>query len=159
MIKAGKLVFLISFFALLVQNLYFFSDKSNELLVMPLILLLGGGGAFFLGRRIGDEDTDFQVNIFLWAFSVRLWMGIVFYGWDLTGVFGDEDTAGYMFGWTLAQNWYLNGIDGFISDLSNILFQRQNVGQGVIWGIPMFIAGGPSRMIVSAINSFAGSLL
>lgn len=159
MIKAGKLVFLISFFALLVQNLYFFSDKSDELLVMPLILLLGGGGAFFLGRTVGDEDADFQVNIFLWAFSIRLWMGTVFYGWDLTGVFGDEDAAGYLFGWTLAQNWYLNGIDGFISDISLVLFERQNVGQGIIWGIPMFIAGGPSRMIVSAINSFAGSML
>ncbi len=159
MIKAGKLVFLISFFALLVQNLYFFSDKSDELLVMPLILLLGGGGAFFLARTVDDEDSDFQVNIFLWAFSIRLWMGIVIYGWDLTGLFGDEDAAGYVFGWELAENWYRNGIDGFISDLSLILFERQNVGQGLIWGIPMFIAGGPSRMIVSAINSFAGAML
>lgn len=159
MIKAGKLVFLISFFALLVQNLYFFSDKSDELLVIPLILLLGGGGAFFLSRNATDEDADFQVNIFLWAFSIRLWLGIVFYGWDLTGVFGDEDAAGYLIGWQFAENWYQNGIDGFIADLSLVLFERQNVGQGLIWGIPMFIAGGPSRMIVSAINSFAGAML
>jgi hypothetical protein len=159
MIKAGKLVFLLSFFALLIQSLYFFSDKPDELMAMPLILLLAGGTAFFLGRTVGGEDSDFQVNIFLWAFSIRLWMGIIFYGWDLTGVFGDEDAASFMFGWELAENWYLNGIDGFISDLSMVVFERQNLGQGVIWGIPMFIAGGPSRMIVSTINSFAGSLL
>ena len=159
MIKAGKLVFLLSFFALLVQCLFLFSEKADELIVMPLILLLGGAGAFFLGRAEKDEDADFQVNIFLWAFSIRLWMGMIFYGWDLTGVFGDEDAAGYILGWELAENWYRNGIDGFISDLSMVFFDRQNVGQGLIWGIPMFIAGGPSRMIVSAINSFAGALL
>jgi hypothetical protein len=86
-------------------------------------------------------------------------MGMLLYGWDLSAVFGDEDASGYFAGWILAKNWYANGLDGFVSDIFKIFFEKQNVGQTLIWGIPMFIAGGPSRMIVSAINSFAGSLL
>lgn len=159
MIASGKLVFLITFFAFLVQSLFFFAEKSDELMAIPLVLILGGTIAFLLGRGAKDEDADFQVNIFFWAFSVRLMLGIVFYGWDLTELFGDEDASGYLLGWTYAENWYKNGIDGFITDLTTVFFDKQNVGQGIIWGIPMFIAGGPSRMIVSVINSFAGSLL
>ncbi len=159
MFRSGKLIFLLTFFALLVQSLLFFYEKPDELLAIPLTLLLAGLGAFFIGRNIEDDDGDFQVNIFLLAFSVRLWAGIVIYGWDLTAVFGDEDAAGYMMGWHVASNWYKGGIDAFISDLSMVFFEKANVGQAIIWGIPMFIAGGPSRMIVSVINSFAGSML
>lgn len=159
MFRSGKLVFLLTFFALLVQSLIFFYEKPDELMAIPLALLLGGAGAFFIGRNVEDEDGDFQVNIFLLAFSIRLWAGIVIYGWDLTTFLGDEDASGYMFGWQVASNWYTSGIDGFISDLSMVFFEKANIGQGIIWGIPMFVAGGPSRMIVSVINSFAGSLL
>jgi hypothetical protein len=159
MFRSGKLIFLLTFFALLVQSLVFFYEKPDELMAIPLALLLGGAGAFFIGRNIDDEDGDFQVNIFLLAFSVRLWAGIVIYGWDLTAIVGDEDASGYMLGWQAASNWYKGGIDAFVSDLSMVFFEKANLGQGIIWGIPMFIAGGPSRMIVSVINSFAGSML
>lgn len=159
MFRSGKLIFLLTFFALLVQSLVFFYEKPDELMAIPLTLILAGLGAFFIGRNIEDDDGDFQVNIFLLAFSIRLWAGIVIYGWDLTTFLGDEDASGYMFGWHVASNWYNSGIDGFISDLSMVFFEKANVGQGIIWGIPMFIAGGPSRMIVSVINSFAGSML
>lgn len=159
MIRSGKIVFLITFFALLIQSLFLFEERADELMAIPLILFLGGVTAFLLNRYEFDDDTDFQVDIFLWAFSIRLWMGMIFYGWDLTGVFGDEDASGYIFGWELAENWYKYGLDGFISDVAAVLFEKANVGQGIIWGIPMFIAGGPSRMIVSVVNSFAGSLL
>lgn len=159
MIGLGKIVFLLTFFAYLAQCVIFFHDKPDELLVVPLVLILAGSAAYFLGRKRGDEDTEFQLNIFFWAFSVRLWMGIFFYGWDLTGLFGDEDASGYMSGWAAAENWYRNGFNGFASDIVRVFFGTQNLGQSIIWGIPMFIAGGPSRMIVSVINSFAGSLL
>ncbi len=128
-------------------------------MAIPLILILGGSAAYFLGKNRDREDADFQVNIFLLAFSIRLLMGMVIYGWDLTGIFADEDSSGYISGWLVAENWYKNGFDGFFNDLSMVFFEKANIGQSVIWGIPMFIAGGPSRMIVSAINSFAGSLL
>ncbi len=159
MVALGKIFFLFTFFAFLVQSLYFFGDKADELLAVPMVLAFGGLAAFLLGRNLADEDADFQVNIFFWAFSLRLWMGIIFYGWDLTELFGDEDASGYMSGWTFAQNWYENGFDGFVSDIWLVFFEEQNVGQGLLWGIPMFIAGGPSRMIVSVVNAFAGSML
>jgi hypothetical protein len=54
---------------------------------------------------------------------------------------------------------YPNGFDGFVSDVYRIIVTEQNLGQSMIWGIFMFIAGGPSRLIVSVINSFAGSIL
>ncbi len=159
MIKAGKLVFLLTFFALVVQSLLFFWETPDELMAMPLILILGGAGAFLLSKNIRDEDRDFQIDIFLWAFSVRLWMGMILYGWGLSDVFGDEDSSGYVGGWIMAQSWYENGFDGFVTSLSQILFERQNIGQAFIWAIPTFIAGGESRIIVSAVNSLAGALL
>ncbi len=158
MIRSGKLVFFLTFFAVIVQALAFFSDKSDELMAIPLILILGGVAAVFLGRS-ADEDADFQVNIFLWAFSVRLWMGMILYGWGLSELFGDEDASGYGIGWQFADNWYKNGFDGFVTNLTEVFFAKQNIGQGLIWAIPTFIAGGKSRMVVSVINSFAGALL
>lgn len=158
MIRLGKIAFLFTFFALLIQSLLFF-DQADELIAVPYALILGGIAAFFLGRRAHDEDADFQVNIFFWAFSIRIWMGLLLYGWGLSELFGDEDAGGYNAAWALASNWYQNGFDGFVSDLGRVIFERQNVGQALIWGIPTFIAGGPSRMIVSITNSFAGALL
>lgn len=159
MIASGKIVFLLTFFAFLAQCLVFFNDRPDELLVIPFALILAGIAAYALSRNHADPDADFQLNLFFWAFSVRLWMGIFFYGWDLTALFGDEDASGYISGWAVAENWYRNGFEGFASDLTRVFFEKQNLGQSIIWGIPMFIAGGPSRMIVSVINSFAGSLL
>ncbi len=159
MIKAGKIVFLLTFFALIIQSLIFFWETPDELMAMPLILILGGVGAFFLSKNIRDEDRDFQIDIFLWAFSIRLWMGMILYGWGLSELFGDEDTSGYLGGWEMAQTWYENGFDGFVSSLLLVFFELQNVGQIFIWAIPTYIAGGESRMVVSAINSFAGALL
>ncbi len=158
MIASGKLVFLLTFFAFLIQSLLFFIDKPDELMAIPLTLVLAGAAAYYLSNR-ADEDADFQLNIFFWAFSMRIWVGIILYAWGFSEVFGDEDASGYISGWTLAQNWYLHGIDGFLNDLYTVIFQKQNLGQSVIWGIPLYIAGGPSRMIVSIINSFAGSML
>lgn len=158
MLSSGKLIFLLTFFAFLIQSSFLFFDKPDELMAIPLVLILGGAGAYWLGRGKG-ELVDFQVNIFLIAFSIRILVGLVFYGWDLTGIFGDEDSSGYITGWLMAENWYRNGYDGFVSDLADIFFLKTNVGQSIIWGIPMFIAGGPSRMIVSVINSFAGAFL
>ena len=155
----GKLIFSLTFLALFVQGLYLFSDKSDELMFIPLVFILGLGTAFFLNKNPYREDAEFQINIFLIAFSLRLLLGIIIYGWDLTGIFGDEDSSGYITGWVVAQNWYHNGIDGVVSDIYRILVAQQNVGQSVIWGFFMFIAGGPSRMIVSVINGFAGSVL
>ena len=159
MIKYGKIIFLITFLALAIQSPFVFYEKPDELMFIPFVLILGGVTAYLLSKNSDEEDADFQVNIFLLAFSVRLWVGFIFYGFDFTKIIGDEDAGAYLGGWTMAQNWYKNGFDGFISDLYTVFFKKQNVGQWVIWGIPMFIAGGPSRMIVSVMNSFAGSLL
>ncbi len=158
MIRLGSIVFLLTFFALMVQSLFFFSDQSDELLAIPLMLILGGVAAFFISR-FGGEDTEFQTGIFFWAFSLRLWMGMLMYGWGLKDLFGDEDASGYAAGWKMAQNWYANGFDGFTSDLVRVFFDRQNEGQALLWAFPSFIAGGESRMIVSVLNSFAGALL
>jgi hypothetical protein len=157
--KYGLLIFLVTFFALLFQAPFLFNDRPDELMFLPLLLILGLGTAFFLGKNPDKKDAEFQINIFLVAFSVRVLLGIIFYGWDLSSIFGDEDSAGYIMGWGVALNWYKNGIDGVISDIYRIFVDKQNVGQSVIWGSFMFIAGGPSRMIVSVINSFAGSIL
>src|SRR5690606_35709519 len=99
------------------------------------------------------------INIFLIAFSVRLWMGILLYGWGLTAVFGDDDASGYGGGWDFALNWYQNGFDGLLNDVWFVLFEQQNVGHKFLWGIPMFFAGGESRMVVSTNSAFDGALL
>jgi hypothetical protein len=155
----GKIIFSIAFIALFVQGIFLFSGKSDELMFIPLVFILGLGTAFFLNKNPDRSDAEFQINIFLIAFSARLLLGIIIYGWDLKAVLGDEDSSGYILGWTVAQNWYKNGFDGFVSDIIRIFVDKQNVGQSVIWGTFMFVAGGPSRMIVSVINSFAGSVL
>lgn len=157
--KYGLLIFWITFFALLFQAPFLFSGKPDELMFIPLVLVLGLGTIFLLKKNPDREDAEFQINIFLMAFSVRLILGIIIYGWDLSSIFGDEDSSGYITGWTVAQNWYKNGFDGVVTDIFRIFVDKQNVGQSVIWGSFMFIAGGPSRMIVSVINSFAGSVL
>ncbi len=157
--KYGILIFSATFFAVFIQALFLFSDKSDELMSIPLILILGLGSIFYLNRNPNKEDAEFQVNIFLTAFSLRLLLGFIVYGWDLAAIFGDEDASGYISGWVVAQNWFRNGLDGFISDIYHVFVDRYNTGQSVIWGSFMFIAGGPSRLIVSVINSFAGSIL
>ncbi|HMO80749.1 MAG TPA: glycosyltransferase family 39 protein [Pyrinomonadaceae bacterium] len=159
MIEFGKIIFLVSFFGCIIQSLILFGDNADEMLAIPLMLILGGAGAFFLSRNSDDEDSGFQINIFLWAYSLRLWMGMALYGWELSEIFGDEDSSGYVYGWRMASNWYENGFDGFISDLVFVLFDQQNVGQALIWAIPTFFAGGESRMIVSVVNSLAGAML
>lgn len=159
MIGLGKLVFLLTFFAMLLQSAYFFAYESTELIAAPLMLLLGGLAGFALSRRMDDPDSEFQVNIFFWAYSLRIWMGIILYGWDLKDLFGDEDASGYLGGWAMAKNWYDNGFEGFANDLVRVFFERQNEGQALIWAIPTFLAGGESRMIVSVVNCFAGALL
>jgi hypothetical protein len=155
----GKLTFLITFFALTIQGVFVFIDKPDELMFIPLTLILAGGGVYFLNKSSKNNETDFQTNIFLLAFSLRLLVGFILYGWDLSAAFGDEDSSGYIMGWYAAENWYRNGFDGFFSDIFAVFALKQNVGQSIIWGIPMFIAGGPSRMIVSVVNSFAGAFL
>jgi uncharacterized membrane protein YeaQ/YmgE (transglycosylase-associated protein family) len=157
--KYGILIFFATFFILLFQAPFLFNDKPDELMFIPLVLIIGLGATFFLNKSSDKVDAEFQVNIFLVAFSLRIMLGIIIYGWDLTGVFGDEDSTGYISGWYVAQNWYKNGIDGFIADLYLVFIGKQNIGQNIIWGFLMFIANGPSRMIVSVINSFAGSML
>lgn len=159
MIAAGKIVFLITFFALVVQGLIFFIDDPDELTFLPLVLILAGIAGYLLRERGRDPDAVFQSDIFFWAYSVRLWMGMVMYGWGLKDLFGDEDASGYVAGWSMASNWYQNGFDGFSADLVRVFFERQNEGQALIWAIPTFLAGGESRMIVSTVNSFAGALL
>lgn len=159
MIKVGKFVFLITYIAFILQSVIIFSDNPDELMAIPLVLILAGAAAFFLSRNIADKDRDFQVNIFLWAFSLRLWMGLIMYAWGLKDLFGDEDASGYAAGWGMAQRWYEGGLNAFFNDLVRVFFERQNEGQGFIWAIPTFLAGGHSRMIVSVVNSFAGSLL
>ncbi|QYO67561.1 undecaprenyl-diphosphate phosphatase [Leptolyngbya sp. 7M] len=106
MIGLGKLVFLLTFFAMLLQSAYFFAYEATELIAVPLMLLLGGIAGFALGRRTDDPDSEFQVNIFFWAYSLRIWMGIILYGWGLKDLFGDEDASGYLGGWGMAKNWY-----------------------------------------------------
>jgi hypothetical protein len=158
MIRSGKLIFLITFFAFLLQSVFLFSDKPDELMAIPLVMVFAGTMIYFLNRH-RDEDFEFKINIFLIAFSLRIMMSLIMYGWGLKDVFGDEDASGYLAGWGMAQNWYKHGLDGFFNDLYKVLFMRQNEGQGFIWAIPTFIAGGESRMIVSVVNAFAGSLL
>ena len=157
--KHGKIFFFVTFFSMVILGPVLMYKKPDELMFIPLILILGLGTSLFLDRNPDKEDANFQISIFFIAFSLRIWLGFVIYGFDLAKVFGDEDASGYIEGWVAAQNWYNNGIDGFINDIFRVLFKQQNVGQSVIWGIPMFIAGGPSRLIVSVINSFAGSVL
>ena len=157
--KYGKVFYFLTFFAMVVLSPFFFYDKPDELLFVPFILVLGLGTIYFLGRNPDREDADFQINIFLLAFAVRIWVGFILYGLNLSAVVGDEDASGYIFGWTVVENWYKTGLDGFFSDLIRIFVKEQNVGQSVLWGFFMLIAGGPSRMIVSIINSFAGSVL
>lgn len=161
MTSTGKFVFLITFFALLLQSLYLFSDSPDEFMFIPFVLILGGATSAYLmySKSQSPEDVNYQLNLFLWAFSLRLWAGIIFYGWRFSETLGDEDAAGYAAAWKLAENWYKFGIDGFLSDLYIVTVVKQNIGQTLIWAIPTFIAGGPSRMIVSALNSFAGALL
>jgi hypothetical protein len=159
MVKQGKIIFLMTFLALVIQSPFLLLDKPDELMFLPLILLLGGGTAYLLGRNKNSEDDTFQVNIFLIAFSLRLLVGFLFYGWELGKLFGDEDAAGYYGGWIAANNWYQNGFEGFFDDIYQVLFVNQNIGQMIIWGIPMFFAGGASRLIASCINSYAGALL
>lgn len=159
MIKVGKFVFLITYIAFILQSVIIFSDNPDELMAIPLVLILAGAAAFFLSRNIADKDRDFQVSIFLWAFALRLWMGLVMYAWNLKDLFGDEDALGYAAGWGMAQRWYEGGLNAFFNDLARVFFDRQNEGQGFIWAIPTFLAGGHSRMIVSVVNSFAGALL
>ncbi len=159
MIKAGKLVFLLTFFAFMVQSLVFFSDNSDELLAIPLVLILGGIAAFLLSKDENPDDAEFQTNIFLWAFSIRILVGIILYGWGLAELFGDEDSSGYVTGWGVVQSWYTDGLDGVVSTLFRVVFDRQNEGQALIWAIPTLFAGGPSRMIVSVTNSFFGAML
>lgn len=161
MIASGKLVFLTTFFALILQSLYVFSDNSDEFMFVPFMLILAGVTSFFLMHEKGQttEDASFQTNLFLWAFSLRLWAGMFFYGWNFSETIGDEDASGYLAAWTFAQNWYKFGLDGLLADLYTISAVKTNAGQAFIWAIPTFIAGGPSRMIVSVFNSFAGSLL
>ncbi len=159
MIKAGKLVFLLTFFAFMVQSLIFFSDNSDELLAIPLVLILGGIAAYFLGKDTDPEDAEFQTNIFLWAFSIRILVGLILYGWGLAELFGDEDASGYPAGWKVVQSWYTDGLDGVVSSVISLVFDRQNEGQALIWAIPTMFAGGPSRMIVSVTNSFFGAML
>jgi hypothetical protein len=157
--RHGKLYFLLTFFALIIQAPFLFSEKPDELMFIPLFLILGLAVPFFLGKSPDKEDAEFQINIFYIAFSVRVLFGFVLYGWDFGTLLGDEDASGYIFGWKVAENWYNNGLDGFINDIYKALFMSQNTGQSIIWGIPMFFFGGESRMIVSVINSFAGSIL
>jgi hypothetical protein len=157
--RHGKLYFLLTFFALIVQAPFLFSEKPDELMFIPLFLILGLAMPFILGKNPDKEDAEFQINIFYIAFSLRVLLGLVFYGWGLSELFGDEDASGYIYGWYAAENWYKNGLDGFINDAYKALFVSLNTGQAIIWGIPMFIFAGASRMIVSVINSFAGAVL
>jgi hypothetical protein len=157
--KYGMLIFLVTFFALVIQGPFLFFDKPDELMSIPLVLILGLGTAFFLNKNSDKEDAEFQINIFFVAFAIRLWIGFIIYGWDLSAIFGDEDSSGYIGGWDYASNWYKNGFDGFISDIYEIFLVKQNWGQYMLWAFVMFIAGGPSQLIVSVLNSFAGSIL
>jgi hypothetical protein len=157
--RFGKIYFLITLFILIIQAPFLFSETPDELMFIPLFLILGLAMPFFLAKVQDKEDAEFQINIFYIAFSIRVLFGFILYGWDLGKLFGDEDAAGYIYGWKIAENWYKNGLDGFFSDIYRVLFENQNVGQTVIWGAVMFIFGGSSRMIVSVINSFAGAAL
>ncbi len=157
--RYGKFYFLLTFFALVIQAPFLLYDKPDELMFIPFFLILGLATPFLLGKNPDKEDADFQINLFYIAFSIRVLSGFIIYGWDLSQVFGDEDASGYLNGWKVAENWYKNGLDGFFSDIYRVLFEVQNVGHWVIWGSVLFIFGGSSRLIVSIINSFSGSVL
>lgn len=150
---------MVTFLAIVAQSPFLFSGKPDELLFIPLALFFGLGTSFLLGKGKDNVEAEFEVSIFFIAFSLRLMLGVIIYGWDLSAIFGDEDSSGYMYGWTVALSWYKDGFDGFLYEIYRVVILEQNVGQSVIWGAFMFIAGAPSRMIVSVINSFVGSVL
>jgi hypothetical protein len=156
--RRGQLFFWFTFFALIVQSV-FLLDSGEEFMFIPLVLILGLATLYFFNREGDRTDVDFQIEIFFIAFSLRLWMGFILYGYGLAEGLGDEDASGYVGGWVLAQNWYNNGFDGFFSDFYSTLLGKQNNGQMMIWGLIMFVLGGPSRMVVSVTNSYAGALL
>ncbi len=88
--KHGILIFLITFFAMVILGPFYLYEKPDELLFIPLILILGLGTSFFLSKNPDKEDADFQVNIFFIAFSIRILLGFIIYEFDLTAIFEDE---------------------------------------------------------------------
>lgn len=155
--KRGELIFWLTFASLVIISPFVILDKPEEFMFLPLTLVLGLGAIFFLNQSSEKHDRNFQISIFLLAFSLRLWAGFFLYGFGFGEALGDEDATGYISGWVMAQNWMNNGIDGFVNNLYAVFIGRQNVGQSMIWGSMMFVIGGPSRLAVSALNSFAGA--
>ncbi len=155
--ERGELIFWLTFFALVLQSPLVLLSRPEEFMFLPLTLVLGLVGMFLLRQNSEPSDRKFQVGIFLMAFSVRLWAGFFLYGYDFGKAIGDEDAGGYVDGWTMAQSWMHNGLDGFFNSIYTVFVGQFNIGQQMIWGLMMFVIGGPSRLAVSALNSFAGA--
>jgi len=156
--RTGSFVFWITFFLLVAQSPFVFRS-SEDYLGIPLVLVIGFVVPIVLRRISHSDDVNFQIEIFLLAFSLRIWVSLLLYGYGLSELFGDEDASGYAMGWMRAQEWYITGLDGFLNHIGEVFATKQNVGQTIIWGIISFIAGGPARIPISFFHCFIGAAL
>jgi hypothetical protein len=156
--RIGNFLFWITFFAILIQSVFIF-HTSEDFLAIPMVLAVALIVPLLIRRFSKSADVEFQIDIFLLALAMRLWVSLLLYSYGFSELIGDEDASGFATGWVRAQDWYITGIDGFLNDLASVFVEKQNVGQSVIWGVIAYIAGGPARLAISFFHCFVGSAL
>lgn len=154
----GGIFYWLSMVAFVLQVPFVFEKKPEEAFALLVILGFGFLGSKFIRSTADKQDIPFELGAFLLAFSLRLWAGYLLYGYGLVNIVKDEDASGYYGGWIQAERWGREGIETIFSDMFSALTSRYNIGQHIVWGLILYVIDVPSRLAVSATNSFCGAM-
>lgn len=126
-------------------------------LFLFLVLSLCGGGALFAVTK--RAVAEFQIRLFLLAFSLRFAMALLLYQFGLIEVLKDEDGSGWVVGRSWYEGWLAQGIG--LSDLPGVFaqsYQAHHKGYYYLLSIFFFLTGSPYRLPAAVLNCFVGAL-
>lgn len=156
--RSGSLLFLVSVIAFSALGFILF-PANPQIMAVVVILGLGVLGSWLIQRTRDSSQDSIGIGLFLVAFTARLWVSYMLYGFGLSQVFGDEDATGWAGGWAYASRWTTLGIETIIPDIFNLFAgPLKHIGQLVVWGSVLYVIQEPSRLAVSAVNCFFGAM-
>jgi len=136
------------------------TQDPDLLTAAVLFILFGLAGVGLLAVTWNHRKTiQFQIKIFLCAFSLRFLTSIVIYQFGLVDILKDEDGSGWVVGASLYKEWARRGVGIF--DLPARLaeaFSGHHRGYGYMVGALFYMTDAPHRLPAAVLNCFIGGL-
>src|SRR5215813_2632814 len=132
-------------------------DLFTGIVLFVVFAVLGSG---LLSLTWNHRKTlQFQIKLFVCAFSLRFLASIVIYQFGLVEILKDEDGSGWVAGANLYKEWVRKGVGlfDFPARLAEA-FSGHHRGYGYMLGALFYMTDAPHRLPAAVLNCFIGGL-